>query len=190
MDTPLSENRSNLLVYVAAIAAVVALVLGMVSLVQLSKIKKRIGDVDLAKLSSDVLDASQKAANAVTTANTANSANNPAIRSLSTTISRDVGNELADIRGNIQRVEDLAKQAAERPASVASSGGGGGGGSGVVTAPPGSLDADGAYVIKSGDNYGKIAPQFGVTVAEIISANPGVDPRKLKVGQKIIIPKR
>ena len=59
-----------------------------------------------------------------------------------------------------------------------------------MTAPPSSLDADGAYVIKSGDNFGKIAPQFGVTVAEILAANPGVDPRKLKVGQKIIIPKK
>jgi LysM repeat protein len=193
MDSPLSDNRSNnLLVYVAAVAAVVALVLGIVGLTKVSKVQKQVGDVNLVELSDKITQADTKSAQASTEARGAKND----VRTLQTLMEREMNTHLSDIRSNIARVEDMAKQAMDRP-SVASSGGAGGGGvtsggaaGGTVTAPPGSLDADGAYVIKSGDSFAKIAPQFGVTVAEIVAANPGVDPRRLKVGQKIIIPKR
>lgn len=190
MDSPLPENRPNLLVYVAAGAGVFALILGIMALVQISKIKKQLGTVDLTELDSRVTSANTAASTASTDARTANSQNNPAIRALTTTMQREIGNELTAIRADITRVEEIAKQAADRPVSVASSNGGGGGGSGAPTVAPGTLDADGAYVIKSGDTFGKIAPQFGVSVAQIVAANPGVDPRRLRVGQKIIIPQR
>jgi len=191
MDSPLSENRPNLLVYVAAGAAVLALILGMMALYQIKQINTKLGSVDLADLDSRITSATTAAANASTAASTANTQNNPAIKALSATMQRAIGDELTAIRTDIQRVEELAKQATSRPAPVASSGGGGtSGGSSGPTVAPGSLDADGAYVIKSGDTFGKIAPQFGVTVADIVAANPGVDPRRLRVGQKIIIPQR
>lgn len=44
------------------------------------------------------------------------------------------------------------------------------------------------YVIASGDNFSKIATQFGVSVQAIIDANPYADPRRLAIGQKIVIP--
>ena len=44
------------------------------------------------------------------------------------------------------------------------------------------------YVIKAGDTYSSIAPKFGVTTKALQSANPGVDPAKLQIGKKIIIP--
>ncbi len=44
------------------------------------------------------------------------------------------------------------------------------------------------YTIVKGDYFEKIAKANGVTVAAIEKANPGVDPKKLKVGQKIQIP--
>ena len=44
------------------------------------------------------------------------------------------------------------------------------------------------YTIAKGDYFEKIAKSNGVTVAAIEKANPGVDSKQLKVGQKIQIP--
>jgi LysM repeat protein len=44
------------------------------------------------------------------------------------------------------------------------------------------------YVIKPGDTFYAIAQRFGVTVAAIAAANPGVDPNRLQVGQQICVP--
>ncbi len=46
------------------------------------------------------------------------------------------------------------------------------------------------YVIKKGDTLLPIARQFGVTVQEIQDANGITDPRRLQIGQEIIIPVR
>jgi len=195
MDSPLPENRSNLLVYVAAAAGVFALILGIVALMQISKVKRQVGTADIAKLESDVASAVTSASTAARDASTANSQNNPAIRALTTTMQREIGNELTSIRSEIQRVEELTRQAPNRSPAVAAGGNGGGsagggGGGGAATATPGQLDAEGMYVIKSGDLLGKIAQQFGVSLAELLAANPGVDPRRLQVGQKIVIPQQ
>lgn len=48
--------------------------------------------------------------------------------------------------------------------------------------------AGGEYAIARGDTLAKIAKDHGVSVAALTKANPGVDPRKLKVGQKLTIP--
>lgn len=47
------------------------------------------------------------------------------------------------------------------------------------------------HVIQKGDYYGKIAEAYGIRVADLEAANPGVSPRKLQIGQKIslIVPK-
>jgi peptidoglycan endopeptidase LytE len=44
------------------------------------------------------------------------------------------------------------------------------------------------YVVVKGDSFAKIAKKHGVSVKAIQAANPGVEPAKLKVGQKISIP--
>jgi LysM repeat protein len=44
------------------------------------------------------------------------------------------------------------------------------------------------YVVVSGDNYWTIGKKFGVSAKQITDANPGVDPAKLKIGQKLHIP--
>jgi LysM repeat protein len=44
------------------------------------------------------------------------------------------------------------------------------------------------YVVKAGDSYSRIASNFHVTSKAIAEANPGVDPMKLQIGQKIHIP--
>jgi len=44
------------------------------------------------------------------------------------------------------------------------------------------------YVVVKGDSLWKIAKKNGVTTKAIEAANPGIDPAKLKVGQKLSIP--
>lgn len=46
-----------------------------------------------------------------------------------------------------------------------------------------------AYVVRSGDTFGKIARHFGVTLADLIAANPQIpDPGVIRPGQEITIP--
>ena len=44
------------------------------------------------------------------------------------------------------------------------------------------------YIIKSGDSYQKIGSLYKVSVNDLIDANPGVDPRRLQIGQAIVVP--
>ena len=44
------------------------------------------------------------------------------------------------------------------------------------------------YVVKAGDQLGRIAVKYGVTVAAIRKANNIKDPNLIRVGQKLIIP--
>ncbi len=41
------------------------------------------------------------------------------------------------------------------------------------------------YTVRSGDTLGAIAIHFGVSVDDIMTLNPGVEPTALRVGQKI-----
>lgn len=55
----------------------------------------------------------------------------------------------------------------------------------VAEVPPASVSE---YSIQKGDTYSTIAPKFHVTVAALKAANPTVDPAKLQIGKKIVIP--
>lgn len=44
------------------------------------------------------------------------------------------------------------------------------------------------YTIKRGDSFYLISQRYGIPLANLISANPGVDPARLQVGQIICIP--
>jgi len=59
----------------------------------------------------------------------------------------------------------------------------------VAPAPPPVPEVTGTeYVVVKGDTLGKIAKKNGVTLSALKAANPGVEPTKLKVGQKLTIP--
>ena len=56
------------------------------------------------------------------------------------------------------------------------------------TEPKGASAAT-EYLVVKGDNFYTIAKKFpGVSVSDIKAANPDVDPTKMKVGQKLVIP--
>ena len=44
------------------------------------------------------------------------------------------------------------------------------------------------YKIQSGDTFGKIATLKGVSLDALLGANPDADPRRLRIGQEIVIP--
>jgi len=54
-----------------------------------------------------------------------------------------------------------------------------------VTATP-----QGEHVVMKGDLLATIAKKYGVTTRAIQEANPGVEPTRLKIGQKLVIPAR
>lgn len=56
-----------------------------------------------------------------------------------------------------------------------------------ATTPPPAASAQ-EYTVQKGDTYSTIAPKFGVTVKALQTANPTVDPAKLQIGKKIVIP--
>ena len=44
------------------------------------------------------------------------------------------------------------------------------------------------YTVQPGDTFSSIGNKLGISWKAILNANPGVEPTKLKIGQKIIIP--
>jgi LysM repeat protein len=58
----------------------------------------------------------------------------------------------------------------------------------VATPPPPPVAEMQEYTIVKGDTYATIAKNNHTTSKAIQNANPGIDPRKLKVGQKIKLP--
>lgn len=50
------------------------------------------------------------------------------------------------------------------------------------------INEDGTYTIRDGDTFGAIARRFGTTIEAIQAANPNVEPRYLRIGQRIKMP--
>src|SRR5215208_7075470 len=59
----------------------------------------------------------------------------------------------------------------------------------LLTVRPVSAQAGGpVYIIRQGDTLTDIASRFNVSVSDLITANPAVDPNFLSEGQELIIP--
>jgi len=55
-------------------------------------------------------------------------------------------------------------------------------------APPMAPSAQQEYTVAQNDTFSSIATRFGVTAKAIQDANPNLDPRRLQIGQKLVIP--
>lgn len=185
MDTPSSPKSGSYLGIVVGILAVIAVVLAAVALSKASSGLKKVSD-DVAALAARV-----DAAEATVKRMDGDVKNLNNMRASYERYFDQINTEFANLRTQINKVsidtKDMMDKMAAGPAPKASSGGSGSGG---PTVAPGTLAEDGTYVIKGGDTLGKVATQFGVTLTELQAANPGVDSRKLRVGQKIVIPKK
>ncbi len=176
MDTLSRDSNSSgsILPLVGVIAGGLALVLSIVALVKLSTLQKSVAAHDEAINSKiPALEASVSAAAAKADTDI------KGLRSGIQTALDQVGNEIGTINAKITKIEEAMK----KPAPAAGKAGGG-------AAPTGVLNADGTYTIASGDTLSKIARKFAVRTASIEAENPGLDPARLRVGQKIRIPKR
>jgi LysM repeat protein len=168
MDTISRENNSYLPV-AGVLVGVIAIVLSVVALAKVSSAKKDIL-AQVEPLSARIDEAESQARNATTAAETASRGVTKLGNDTQNAFTQ-VATELGNIRGEIVKVQE-AKVA---PKAGAKS-------TGPVTAGPDE------YIIKSGDTFAKIARAQGATLADVQTVNPGVDPSKLKVGQKIKLP--
>jgi LysM repeat protein len=57
-----------------------------------------------------------------------------------------------------------------------------------ATAAGAAASSGKTHAIAAGDNFGKIAKKYGISVAALEKANSDVNPSKLKIGQKIRLP--
>ncbi|MCC5841756.1 MAG: LysM peptidoglycan-binding domain-containing protein [Opitutales bacterium] len=104
-------------------------------------------------------------------------------------ITRDISRNRTALNDLGTRVETLTEGLNEvrtrRPAAVAERG---------TTAPTASEAAplqDGdvtTYRIQGGDTLLVVARRFGVSLQQVLDANPGVNPNRLQIGQEIVIP--
>ncbi len=121
------------------------------------------------------------------------------IRELESTIGRlkVYGNErdrkimkmIDALEANNRQISKLSNQLvtfaeAESPAPAADSS------EGITTASTvgRSSGSAGTYAIEAGDTFSRIATQQGVSLDALMDANPGVEPRRLRIGQIIDIP--
>lgn len=58
----------------------------------------------------------------------------------------------------------------------------------AVAAKPEVAPAPGAYTVADGDTLWAVARRLGLTQAQLLQANPGVDPRRLSIGQSLAVP--
>jgi LysM repeat protein len=57
-----------------------------------------------------------------------------------------------------------------------------------VVVPPPAEPTESEYVIVKGDTLGKVAKAHGISLKALEAANPNVQPTRMKVGDKIVIP--
>ncbi len=57
-----------------------------------------------------------------------------------------------------------------------------------VAPTPGPCPGGFIYTVRAGDTFFSIARRFGIAVAALSAANPGVDPNRLLIGQQICVP--
>ncbi len=174
MDTLSRDSNSSgsILPLVGVIAGALALVLSATALFKLSTLQKTVNTHEeaisskLPALESSVNAASAKSENDI-----------KVLRDGVQKALTDVGTEFGSVNAKIAKLEDALK----KPAAAAA------GKPGVVT---GTVDANGNYSVAPGDTLAKIARKFATRIDSLEAENPGLDPTKLKVGQKIKIPKK
>lgn len=177
MDTLSRDSNSSgsVLPLVGVIAGALGLILAIVALVKLSTLQKTVTlhDAEIPKIAT--IEGELRAA-------TTKSEND--LKGLQQGVQNaltQVGEQMGVINGRIAKIEEAQKARAAAPA---------GKGGAAAAAPTGVLNADGTYSIAPGDTLAKVARKFAVKLDAIEAENPGLDPAKLKVGQKIRIPKK
>jgi LysM repeat protein len=176
MDTLSRDSNSSgsVLPLVGVIAGALGLILAIVALVKLSTLQKTVAlhDAEIPKIAT--------VENEVRAATTKSENDLKGLQQGVQNALTQVGEQMGVINGRIAKIEEAQKARAAAPAAKG----------GAAAAPTGVLNADGTYTLAPGDTFSKIARKFGVKMDAIEAENPGLDPSKLRPGQKIRIPKK
>jgi len=178
MDTLSRDSNSSgsILPLVGVIAGALGLILAVFALVKQTSIKKEIEDAK-TELSAKVTSVESEMRTSVTNNEAANKRLQDAVQNAL----NQVGEQIGAMRGQITKLEEAQKARAAAPAGKAGAAG---------PAATGVLNADGTYTIGPGDTLAKIARKFAVKMDSLEAENPGLDPTRLKIGQKIRVPKK
>lgn len=158
------------------ILGAIALLLGIFTMVKATKVEKAVtaqGD-EIAKIASLESEVRSSAAKSESD-----------LRNLRENIQKafnDVSATFGEVNAKLTKMEEAMKKPAPAAGAAAKAG--------TAPAPTGVLNADGTYTVAAGDNLTRIAQKFGQRVDAILAENPGLEPTRLRVGQKIRIPRR
>ena len=170
------------------IAGALALILAIVAFVKLSSLNKEIAE--LRDIKARVEAAETQANQMAAISQTANDAKSYAVSIANGTNSSfaKVSDELTQIKGRLDKVESSRVAAPSRTPTATA----GGGTSTAAAHQSGGAVTAGAdeYIVKSGDIGSTIFRNTGFTQAQIESVNPGINWSRLRVDQKIVLPKR
>ncbi len=167
MDTISRESNSSYLPIAGVLVGVLALIIAAAALFKANSVGKKVPDQLGERLSSVESSASAAASSADTA-----KANIQKLQSSVQGAFDQIGPEIANIKTSITNLENAAKARAAAPKAGAKAG------EPVVAGP-------GEYVVKPGDTGMKISKATGVSLADLEAANPGIDWKRLRVGQKI-----
>jgi Flp pilus assembly protein TadG len=175
MDTP-SKNGSYLVI-AACILAVISLILGIIALRSISAMKSQMGDAGSFAARLDSIETSSRKASS----DAEKAISRIATTRLDTQRAFDnVEKELATLRTSVNRMTiEMKSFHGDAPSG------------GARTASKPVVVTRSSSTPSTESTPGSLPPVsgvFGVSVQAIEEANPGVDPRRLRIGQKIFIP--
>lgn len=176
MDTISSEsNETSYLPIAALIIAILAGIFAVVGFLKVRAVEKTVASQ--TALNARVQELETQVRTAVTTLESATTRIEK-VRSDTNSAFGQVGEIIGTLRTDIAKMQESATA---RPVAAPASSGG---------SNPAPTAAAGEYIVKSGDTGSKIARDAGVTLAQLLAANPGVNWNRLTVGQVVKIPGR
>jgi len=174
MDTISRENTSYLPL-AGVVVGVLALVLAAIALAKASSASKTANEhaAQVAKIETienelrTATAGSEKAGRDIT-----------ALRNSMQGAFDQVALELGNVKGELAKIQEAAKAPRAAAAAAASKS------AGPVVAGPDE------YIVKSNDSGAKIARSHGVSLADLMAVNPGVNWNRIKPGDKLKLPKK
>jgi LysM repeat protein len=174
MDTISRENNS-FLPLAGVIAGALALLLAIVALFKLSAAGKEITALK-EDINSRIMSMESQVSSAASTAESVRGSVSR-LSSDTQTAFQSVANELGSVRAEITKLQESMT----KPKAAAAAGG--------AAKTPAVAGPD-EYIVKAGDTGTKIAKAHGVAVSDLQAVNPSVNWTKLKVGDKVKLPKK
>lgn len=164
-----SGNSNNMMPIVGVVLGAAALLFSIALYVKISKTEKIVAahSEEMPKIAT--LENEVRAASAKADSDMKN------LRDGVQNALNQVGTEIGAMRAQVTKMEEAQKARAVAPGKAGG-------------APTGVRNSDGTYSIAPGDTVAKVAKKFGMRIDSIMAENPGLEPSRLRVGQKIRLP--